>query len=278
MTYKSLDEVMLFLKAALKSERTKWKASIPSANEMYKPYIAAQAWGSVVSGYHLMEVALKAVGHFTGKGVKKGHSLQVPFNRLNKGEKEALNEYYTDFMETQKEVYKKYPYKKIEKFLKALDGDRNQEGNFTGSFSWRYFPTEQHKNVPGEISIDLMHEIVEACIQLIRATKYKGRKTRWTKSWRLHHERKVYYDYQQMMTIKLNTETDKTPRREILWGPDYQGRYDLCCFDGRGWFLAFAKIPNDKIKKIDKRKEVESYNPAEGWEELWRRNKNKGHP
>ena len=59
---------------------------------------------------------------------------------------------------------------------------------------------------------------------------------------------------------------DLGDRLEILWGPDYRGRYDLCLFRGKGRKDYFSTIPDDfALPLVDKRKEVEAFDAEEGY-------------
>ena len=52
---------------------------------------------------------------------------------------------------------------------------------------------------------------------------------------------------------------DLGDRLEILWGPDYRGRYDLCLFEDKGRKDYFSEIPDGfELPVVDKRKEVEA--------------------
>ena len=49
-------------------------------------------------------------------------------------------------------------------------------------------------------------------------------------------------------------------RLEILWGPDYLGRYDLCLSKSKDHQIMFLEIPKGyQLPIIDKRKEIENF-------------------
>ena len=56
-------------------------------------------------------------------------------------------------------------------------------------------------------------------------------------------------------------------RIEILWGPNYCGRYDYLVFKSGKRRRFFAPLPNAEkveLEMIDKREELESFDPEEG--------------
>ena len=60
-------------------------------------------------------------------------------------------------------------------------------------------------------------------------------------------------------------------RLEILWGPGYGGRYDYLVFKGDGFRQFFALLPNaekTELAMIDKRKELKSFDPEEGFRRI----------
>ena len=66
---------------------------------------------------------------------------------------------------------------------------------------------------------------------------------------------------------KLNTDgwDDLGDRLDILWGPDYLGRYDFYLFQGKETKGCFAQIPDDiDLPIVDKRNEIESFDVKKG--------------
>ena len=70
------------------------------------------------------------------------------------------------------------------------------------------------------------------------------------------------------MTVRMNSEgwDELGDRLEILWGPDYLGRYDLLLFRGKGVQPYFAERPEGgfSLPIVDKREEIESFDVDEG--------------
>ena len=68
-----------------------------------------------------------------------------------------------------------------------------------------------------------------------------------------------------MVRRKSDGWDELTDRREILWGPDYKGRYDLLLFKGKKETPLFSEIPEDlSLPTIDKRDELASFDVDEG--------------
>ena len=61
----------------------------------------------------------------------------------------------------------------------------------------------------------------------------------------------------------------KGDRIEILWGPDYNDRYDYLVFKDDGYLWHFAPLPNVEETELtmkDKRQVLESFDPENGFE------------
>ena len=62
---------------------------------------------------------------------------------------------------------------------------------------------------------------------------------------------------------------DLGDRLEILWGPDYRGRYDLLLFKGKRTDVYFSELPEDcSLPIVDKRKEIEEFDVEEGFRSI----------
>ena len=140
-----------------------------------------------------------------------------------------------------------------------------------GSFDWRYFLIEEKKSQKMPlVSVDYLHEIVFGCIRIIHyARNDRFDPTRYTHSWRLRWKRqKRFHDW---LTVRMNSEgwNELDDRLEILWGPDYRGRYDLCLFQGKGAKPYFSEIPSDfHFPIVDKRKEIDNFDVEEGYRSI----------
>ena len=140
--FKDRSWILSWLDTALKKEREKYKES-PVLQDMVPGHEAAQGWGYVVVGYFLVEEAFKALLHVREKGVPKEHALSILFDLLDQADKSILREYYDDYKATAEGELGRFPFVSIEDFLVNLDGDKNEQGNFIGSFDWRYFLIEE---------------------------------------------------------------------------------------------------------------------------------------
>ena len=251
--------IKIGLDTALKKEKEKYE-KCPVIPDMVRDFVTAQGWGYVVAGYILVEQAFKALLHVRGKPVRKIHSLSDLFDLIDREDKEVLREYYTDFKMIIGGNTGQFPFQTLDDFLVNLDGDKDGRGNYIGSFAWRYFLIEEKRNwAMPSVSVEYLHEIVLACIQIIRFANNGGiEPSRQTRSWRMHEERQEKYRFWLTVRMKSDGWDDLDDRLEILWGPDdYLGRYDLCLSTGKTHKIRFSKIPEgSEVPIIDKRKEM----------------------
>lgn len=246
------------LDTALEKEQEKYK-KCPVIRDMAPNHETAQGWGYVVVGYFLLEQALKALLHVRGKPVSKIHSLSDLFDRIGQEDREVLRECYTDFKMTIGGDTGQFPFKSLDDFLINLDGDKNDRGNYIGSFVWRYFLIEEKRSQAMPlVSVEYLHEIVYACIRIIEcANNDHVAPAQHTRSWRMFQERREKYG--NWLSVRMNFDgwADFGDRLEILWGPDYLKRHDLCFFEGNKMKFCFLEIPTDsKVPIVDKRKEI----------------------
>ena len=113
-----------------------------------------------------------------------------------------------------------------------------------------------------QVCAEYLYEIVFGCIRIIQYAIDEGNEpSKFTRSWRLRRERQTKYD--NWLTDRMNSEgwADLGDRLEIVWGPDYLGRYDLYLFRGNGMkLLPFSYIPSDiTVPAHDMRKEFEAF-------------------
>ena len=263
--------ITAWLDTALKKEKEKYK-KCPVMPDMVPGHEAAQGWGYVVAGYFLVEEAFKALLFVRGSStVPTKHSLSILFNLLEDNDKATLREYYDDYKATIGGMVGAFPFKSLDDFLVNLDGDKNVRGDHIGSFDWRYFLIEEKRSreMP-TVSVDYLHEIVFGCTRIVEhASNNRFEPTRYTRSWRLREQRKVKYN--EWLTVRMNSEgwDELGDRLEILWGPDYLGRYDLYLFRGKGMQAYFSEIPDDfTFPVIDKRKEIESFDVEQGYRSI----------
>ena len=268
--FKDPSWITKWLNTALKKEKEKYK-KCPVMPDLIPEYVTAQGWGYVVAGYFLVEESFKALLHVGGKTVPKRHSLSTLFDLFDPDDKTVLREYYDDYQATIGGYIGTFPFRFLDDFLANLDGDKNKRGDHVGSFDWRYFLIEekQSQKMPF-VSVDYLHEIVFGCIQIIKyANNGRFEPSQYTHSWRMRLERnKKYNDW---LTVRMNSDgwDDLADRLEILWGPDYRGRYDLCLFRGKGRKDYFSEIPDSfELPVVDKRKEIESFNAEEGYRSI----------
>ena len=258
--------MITWLDGALKKEKEKYEKS-PVVQDMIPGYVDAQAWGYVVTGYLLAEQSFKALLHISEKEVPPVHSLSTPFNLFEDDERTTLREYYTDYKATIGGNRGGVPFGSLDDFLTNLDGGPN--AGQVGSLAWRYYLIEETPKMPS-VSVDYLHEIVFGCNQIIKhARNNRFEPSRYTRSWRMHHERHSKRD--AWLIVRMNSAgwDELDDRLEILWGPDYRGRHDLYLFRGKGVGLLFSKIPNDPaLPVVDKRMDIEAFDVEEGYRNI----------
>ena len=160
--------ITIGLDTALEKEKEKYE-KCPVKPDRAHEHVTAQGWGYVVVGYFLVEQAFKALLHVRGKTVPKIHSLSDLFHLIGQEDKDVLRECYADFKMTIGGNTGQFPFKALDDFLVNLDGDKDDRGNHIGSFVWRYFLIEEKQSQAMPlVSVEYLHEIIFACIQLIR--------------------------------------------------------------------------------------------------------------
>ena len=220
-------------------------------------------------GYFLLEESFKALLFLRGcteEKVPNKHSLTMLFGLLKPDDQDVLREYYSDYRATIGGYRSNLPFETLDDFLKNLDG--GTKGEAIGSFDWRYFLIEEAKSKRGPfISIHYLHEVVYGCNSIIKYI-HRGNsavKPRLdTHSWRLHLSRGQKYDRWLNARPKSEDGSELPDRLEILWGPDYRGRYDILVFCGETCTPAFSELPESPTAPIfDKRQELEDYEVEE---------------
>ena len=272
ITYKEPLRIRAWLDTALKMERRKYVAT-PVTPDMVPGHGVAQAWGYAITGYFLIEQGLKALLYVRDVDIDpknvQTHALAVLFVKLPEEDQDVLSAYYNDFRQTFPGM-NRFPLATLREFLVNLDGTRNSRGQYIGSFDWRYFLTEEGSgaSIP-LVSVDIMHEIVLGCVQLINKDGDKARESTYT--WRLRSERSRLQ--QDWLTVRMNSPGwgAEGDRIEILWGPDYSGRHDYLVFEGSRIRSFFAPLPNAETVELgilDKRGELKSFDPEEGFRSI----------
>ena len=257
--------IVAWLDTALAKEKEKYQ-TCPVIRDLVPGHEAAQGWGYVVAGYLLAEESLKALLYVRGgqnQGPHGYHSLSSLFNILGDDDKAVLREYYTDYKATISGNGGAFPFNSLDDFFSNLDGDKNRRGDdHMGSLDWRYFLIEEPKSAKMPlVSVDYLHEIVFGCTRIIQqAVRPQFDPRRYTRTWRTRRERTRKYWH--WLNIRMNSDgwTGLGDRLEILWGPDYLGRYDLYWFEGQRVQIFFSEIPSDcALPVVDKRGEVTAF-------------------
>ncbi len=265
--YRDSGQIRIRLKTALKKEWEKYRA-MPVKADMVPDHESAQAWGYVVVGYFLIELSLKAVLNLRTVCPPKTHVLIDLFTKLPLNDQDVLREYYNDFLHNFSGM-SSFKYSTLDGFLSNLDGSQNNSKMGIGSFDWRYFLIERGS---GEsmplVSINLIHEIVYGCIELIRLIRIgsENQVRRSTYSWRLYWVRKRFQI--EWLNVRLNSPEwgGGEDRIEITFGPSYGNRYDYFIFKGESIQPYFAPLPDKeqiKFPILDKRSELALFNPEE---------------
>ena len=268
--YKDPMWMTAWLDTALDMEKAKYKAC-PVKRDLVPGHEVAQAWGFVVAGYFLVEESFKALLHVQGKAVPAKHSLGMLFAELDPADQQLLRVYYSDYRETGGWP-RTFPIETLDEFLANLDGDPNQRGtDHVGSFDWRYFLIEEARSAKMPmVSVEFLHETAFGCIRMVEyAASGKFEPSAYTHSFRLRWERdRKRTDW---LTVRMNSPGwgDEPDRVEKVWGPDYQGRYDLLAFTGNGIKGYFAELPEEcSVPVVDKRAEFESFDVEEGFRSI----------
>ena len=250
--------ILGWLETALDKEKEKY-AKCPIIPDKVPGHDAAQGWGYVVAGYVLIEQSFKALLHRHEKPVPRIHVLSKLFHSLDGDDKDVLREFYADYRATVGDVSTPLPFVTLDDFLKNLDGDINR-----GSFDWRYFLIEEHRSQRMPlIGIEYLHEVARACIQILRhASVGQGNPRLHVRSHRMRDDRLM--KYRVWFRVRMNSDGWEKigDRLEILWGPDYRGRFDLFLFRDPERMSLFSDIPEDlEIPIVDKRSEVANFDP-----------------
>ena len=269
--FKDPRRAIAWLKAALDKEREKYE-QCPVLPDMVPGYETAQGWGYVVASYFLIEESFKVILHLRKKQVPTKHSLTLLFDSFESTDKDVLREYYSDYCATVGGNMANFPFTTLDEFLKNLDGDPNERGtDHIGSLDWRYFPIEEHRSQDMPlVSIDCLHEVVNGCVHIAQYIYYGNfAPLNYTHSWRMRWSRKKKYDAWLMVRMNSGGWDELPDRLEILWGPDYRGRYDLLLFRGDGTKACFEELPeNFSLPIIDKRAELETYDVEAGYRSI----------
>lgn len=265
ISFKPPHIIQMWLEAALKHEKLKYEKA-PVGRDMVPEYEMAQGWGYVVAGYSLLEQSMKALVHLRRvHHVPSGHSLSVLFDLFETKDKEDLREFYSDYKATAPGM-DAFPFITVDEFIENLDGDTNRRGSdHIGSSDWRYSPIEVAKSqTMPTVSIDFLHELIRGCNTLFEAAYKKNLDpVLFTNSWCMRRKRDIDI-YRNWHVYMLNEPTSKwktlSDRIEILWGPDYQDRYDFDYFKGERMRSFFCKIPDDiDLQIVDRREEIEHF-------------------
>lgn len=268
-TYKEPFYVLVWLETALKKEWQKY-AAMPVTRDMVPGHNIAQAWGYVVAGYFLIEQGLKAVLYMRNGKPPKIHALSVLFGKLPAEDQGTLRTYYDDFRHTFPGM-SSFPLVTLDDFLVNLDGEQNSQDRYIGSFDWRYFLTEEGRDASMPfVSINVMHEVVYGCVQLVKSIYRSDERVAGAiYSRRLRQKRLGIH--RSWLRVRMNSPGwgQEGDRIEILWGPDYGDRYDYLVFKGdtrRPFFGPLPKAEEVEVPMIDKRSELELFDLVE-WQE-----------
>ena len=116
------------------------------------------------------------------------------------------------------------------------------------------------------VSIDYLHEVAYGCARIIEhAHSDLSEPSEFTRSWRMYRQRAT--KYRHWLTVRMNSEgwDELGDRLEILWGPDYRGRYDLYLFTDNVSKAYFSELPDaGTLPVVDKRNEIETFDVEEG--------------
>lgn len=240
---------LTWLDAALEMEKEKYE-KCPVRRDLVPGYVNARGWGYVVTGYFLLEVALKLLLHVNGSHPDKIHYLSVLFNsELKDEDQEVLREYYRDFRLCSGSGMN-FRYAELDEFLVNLDGDRKGKdkpggGRFVGSLDWRYYLIAEIEGgrLPF-VSVEFLYEIAYGAARIIEDYVWeKVQAVENTYGWRKSFERRNVY--LRWLMVRMNSVEWREPgdRIELYWGPDARGRYDYYVFRGGSTRPSFGTVP-----------------------------------
>lgn len=156
----------------------------------------------------------------------------------------------------------RFPFVSLEEFLGNLYGDDNKQGQPMGSLDWRYCLIEKMcgQELP-LVSVDYLHEIVFGCVRILQCAEHPNVDPReFCHSRRLHEKRKQAYADWLEARLRAGGLPSKENRCEILWGPDYQDRYDLLSFREGRIVSSFSELTDDReLLVVDKRDEIKAF-------------------
>ena len=197
-----------------------------------------------------------------GKAVPRIHSLAGLFELLADTDRDVLREYYTDFRRSSGGSLARFPFASLEEFLGNLDGDDNKQGRPMGSVDWPYYLIEEmySEKLP-LVSVDYLHEVVFGCVRILQSAEHPGVDPReFCHSRRLHEKRKQAYADWLEARLRAGGLPSKENQCEIVWGPDYQDRYDLLSFREGRIVSSFSGLPNDRgLLVVDRRDEIKAF-------------------
>ena len=239
----------------------------PIQPDIIEDYKAAQAWGYVIAGYSLIEQSLKAILYMRDICPERTHTLIDLFNEIKVDDQEIIRNHYLDFYYSFPGM-NSFPYLTIDDFFSNLDGARNDKKKKVGSFDWRYFPTQEESGSQLPlVSINMMHEIVYGCLDLIKSIHYENKIAgRYTYSWRLYYARSRLRRYWCELLLNSPKYEYEGDRLEILWGPTYDDRYDFLVFKNKQTHPFFASLPNkeeNRLPVINKQGDFALFDPVE---------------
>lgn len=260
-----------WLDTALDMEKKKL-AKCPVARDMVPGYEVATAWAYVVSGYFLVEQALKLLLDLREKQPTRTHTLSSElFDHLPSADRALLREYYHDFR-CAFDGASTFPFSTLDDYLANLDGAKNRKGQHVGSFDWRYYLIEnRYGDAMPTVGIEFLHETAYGVNRIIEyAVHERFEPSRYTYSYRLRWPREKKYSH--WLTVRRNSHDWDRPRLrlEILWGPDYRRWFDFIIFDEESTpRLGFGKMPEDHgLAVVDMRAEVDAFDVKEGYRSI----------
>ena len=264
--FKDVEWALEWMEIALNKEKEKY-TKCPVVHDMVPGHMNVQGWGYVVAGYFLVEQAVKLLLHLRGKQPSKTHILSDLFSLLSDGDKNVLGEYYRDF-KCCFEGTRAFPFAELDDFITNLDGGKDSKGRYVGSFDWRYFLIEEMQgNEMPTVSVELLHEIVYGLVCIIMHDVHGScDPARHTCSWRRHRERSE--KYRDWLAVGMNSAgwNAQEDGLEVVWGPDYQDRYDFFIFKEGKPKSYFSSIPKDhELQVKDRRAEVNAFDAEEGF-------------
>ena len=205
------------LNTALQKEWRKHTAT-PVAVDLVPGHDLAQACGYVVAGRLLTKQGLNAVLLVRDVEPPRIYALSVLFEAMPWEDRVMLRA-YCDGLRHALPSTPSFSLATLHEFLVNPDEGRDSRGLCIGSFDWRCLPAEEEGGASMPlVSINVMHETVCGCVQLVGSIDEEDRERACaTCGWRLQRERSNRFRDRLMVRMNsLGWGAERRPARDAM--------------------------------------------------------------